>query len=120
MDYRCTYCRKAYSEVEDLVKSDGNIRFVVKEFPEFLGRISPTSAKFAAIAVRLFAWRCGLQRPTHDALIVLRGCAGQRNPHSRVGLKTLGYDPKPIMARMESSRRFLRISSTPITRLRPS
>ena len=27
MDYRCPYCRKAFSEVDDLVKTDGNIRF---------------------------------------------------------------------------------------------
>ena len=33
MDYRCGYCRKAYDEVEALVNTDGNIRFVVKEFP---------------------------------------------------------------------------------------
>lgn len=37
LDYRCGYCRKAYGEVEELVKSDGNIRFIVKEFP-ILGR----------------------------------------------------------------------------------
>ncbi len=33
-DYRCGYCRKAYDEVAELVKSDGNIRFVVKEYPD--------------------------------------------------------------------------------------
>ena len=33
MDYRCGYCRKAHDEVQTLVKSDGNIRYVIKEFP---------------------------------------------------------------------------------------
>ena len=42
-DYRCGYCRKAYDEVAELVKSDGNIRFIVKEFP-ILGEASLTSA----------------------------------------------------------------------------
>lgn len=33
MDYKCAYCRKAHKEVTDLVKTDGNIRLVVKEYP---------------------------------------------------------------------------------------
>ena len=58
-DYRCGYCRKAHDEVAELVKSDGNIRFVVKEFP-ILGEASLISARFA-IAVRQIARRRGLQ-----------------------------------------------------------
>ncbi len=50
MDYRCGYCRKAYDEVDKLIKTDGNIRFVVKEFP-ILGEASMLSAQFA-IALR--------------------------------------------------------------------
>lgn len=33
LDYKCGYCRKAHSEVANLVKTDGNIRIIVKEFP---------------------------------------------------------------------------------------
>jgi protein-disulfide isomerase len=33
LDYKCAYCRKAHSEVASLVKNDGNIRLVVKEYP---------------------------------------------------------------------------------------
>ena len=33
LDYRCGYCKKAHAEVEALVETDGNIRYVVKEFP---------------------------------------------------------------------------------------
>ncbi|MDP5322243.1 MAG: thioredoxin domain-containing protein, partial [Paracoccaceae bacterium] len=33
MDYRCGYCRKAHSEVAELIASDGNIRYIVKEYP---------------------------------------------------------------------------------------
>ncbi len=33
MDYKCSYCRKAHKEIADLVKTDGNIRMVVKEYP---------------------------------------------------------------------------------------
>ena len=59
MDYRCGYCRKAYNEVEELIKTDGNIRFVVKEFP-ILGEASMLSSQFA-IAVRQLHGRRGLQ-----------------------------------------------------------
>jgi protein-disulfide isomerase len=51
MDYRCGYCRKAHDEVKELVESDGNIRYVIKEFP-ILGEASLLSSQFA-IAVRL-------------------------------------------------------------------
>ena len=98
MDYRCTYCRKAYSEVEDLVKTDGNIRFVVKEFP-ILGEDSLVSSKFA-IAVRLLHGD-DAYKTVHDALITLRGAP---DPETLGRLaNTLGYDPAPIMAKMETS-----------------
>ncbi len=97
MDYRCTYCRKAYSEVEDLVKTDGNIRFVVKEFP-ILGEDSLTSSKFA-IAVRMLHGDAAY-KSVHDALIVLRG-SPDAETLGRLA-KTLGYDPAEVMAKMES------------------
>ena len=33
LDYKCGYCRKAHKDVADLVKTDGNIKLVVKEYP---------------------------------------------------------------------------------------
>ena len=50
-NYRCPYCRKAFSEVADLVKTDGNIRFVVKEFP--LLREDSTNYSRFALAMRM-------------------------------------------------------------------
>lgn len=50
MDYKCGYCKKAYDDVKSLVQTDGNIRFVVKEFP-ILGDQSIAAARFA-IAVQ--------------------------------------------------------------------
>lgn len=46
IDYRCGYCKKAHAEVADLVKSDGDIRYVVKEFP-ILGDQSVLASRFA-------------------------------------------------------------------------
>ncbi|MBD3677026.1 MAG: DsbA family protein [Rhodobacteraceae bacterium] len=50
LDYRCTYCKKAFPEVAELLSSDGNIRFIVKEFP-ILGEASVLASRFA-IAVK--------------------------------------------------------------------
>ena len=32
LDYRCGYCRKAHREVRKLIKSDGNIKLIIKEY----------------------------------------------------------------------------------------
>ncbi|TDL84171.1 DsbA family protein [Palleronia sediminis] len=50
LDYRCGYCKRAFGEVEELLASDGNIRFIIKEFP-ILGEQSMLASRFA-IAVR--------------------------------------------------------------------
>ena len=70
MDYRCGYCRKAYSEVEELVKADGNIRFVLKEFP-ILGEESVAASRFAIAVQQLHGPEA--YKKAHDALINLRG-----------------------------------------------
>ncbi|MEO6298681.1 MAG: DsbA family protein [Paracoccaceae bacterium] len=99
MDYRCTYCRKSYSEVADLVKSDGNIRFVVKEYP-ILGDDSVASARFA-IAVKLLHGDDAYAK-VHDALITLRG-APDAETLARLAT-TMGFDPKPVLAMMGDAK----------------
>lgn len=95
MDYRCGYCRKAYSEVDALIKTDGNIRFVVKEFP-ILGEASMLSAQFA-IALRQLHGDEAYGR-AHDALMTLRG---EPTPETLARLATdLGLEPQPILERM--------------------
>jgi protein-disulfide isomerase len=49
LDYRCSYCKKAHDEVQALVGGDGNIRYIIKEFP-ILGPESVLGAR-AALAV---------------------------------------------------------------------
>jgi protein-disulfide isomerase len=98
MDYRCGYCRKAYSEVENLVKADGDIRFVVKELP-ILGDDSLISAKFA-IAMRMLHGD-EAYKAAHDALIDLRG-APDAETLGRLA-SDLGYDAAEVTATMESA-----------------
>ena len=97
MDYRCTYCRKAYEEVDNLITTDGNIRFVVKEFP-ILGPESLASSQFA-IAVRQLHGDAAYEQ-VHDALIALRG-APDAETLGRLA-ESLGLEPAPILAKMES------------------
>ncbi len=98
MDYRCGYCRKAHDEVAELVKSDGNIRYVVKELP-ILGEASLLSSQFA-IAVRLLHGD-DAYKSAHNALITLRGEPG---PETLTGLAAdLGLDAGPILAKMGSA-----------------
>ena len=49
VDYRCGYCRKAHKEVGELLNKNGEIKFIVKEFP-ILGEQSLLAAK-AGIAI---------------------------------------------------------------------
>jgi protein-disulfide isomerase len=95
MDYRCGYCRKAHDEVKELVESDGNIRYVIKEFP-ILGEASLASSQFA-IAVRLLHGD-DAYKAAHDALITLRG-EPTADTLGRLATE-LGHDPEPILAKM--------------------
>jgi protein-disulfide isomerase len=98
VDYRCGYCKKAHAEVAELVKSDGNIRFVLKEFP-ILGEESVVSSQFAISVLQLHGNDAYLK--AHDALITLRG-APDGETLSRLA-SDLGLDPAPILARMASA-----------------
>ncbi len=62
-DYNCGYCRKMTEDIFDLVESDGDIRFVLKELPIF-GEASRFAAKAA-----LAAERQGLYGEFHFALM---------------------------------------------------
>ena len=70
MDYRCGYCKRAFPEVAELVASDGNIRYIVKEYP-ILGEASILASQFA-IAVRLEAGD-DAYHDIHNTLMEFRG-----------------------------------------------
>ncbi|MGL4319271.1 MAG: DsbA family protein [Paracoccaceae bacterium] len=95
MDYRCGYCRKAHAEVNELVSSDGNIRYIVKEYP-ILGEESLLSSQFAIAVQQLHGDEA--YKTAHNALITLRSEATVETLGLLAG--DLGLDPAPILARM--------------------
>lgn len=97
IDYRCGYCRKAWEEVDQLINTDGNIRFVLKEFP-ILGDQSILASRFA-IAVRMLHGD-EAYRKTHDALLTMRA---DTTPETLTRLAgDLGFDPGPLAEKMNS------------------
>lgn len=97
MDYRCGYCRRAKAEVEELVSSDGDIRFVLKEFP-ILGEESVTMSRFA-VATRNVAGD-EAYKSVHDALMALEGSPSETT--LRRLAETLGLDADAILEAMSA------------------
>lgn len=96
LDYRCGYCRRASDEVEELIASDGNIRFIVKELP-ILGEASLLSSRFA-IATRMVAGD-EAYKAAHDALITLSSDVSE--PVLRRLAETLGVDADAVIEKMD-------------------
>ncbi|GGH20035.1 Protein-disulfide isomerase [Cribrihabitans marinus] len=96
MDYRCGFCRRAVPEVDQVLKEDGNIRLVIKEFP-ILGEASMISSRFA-IATKQVAGDDAYKQ-VHDALMAYDGDVND-TALRRIG-EGLGLDVEPILAAME-------------------
>ena len=95
MDYRCGYCKQAQPHVLSLLKKDGNIRYIVKEFP-ILGPQSVMGARFA-ISVRRLAGGDAYER-VHDALMDFRGQISDAS--LRALAKREGLDADAVMKGM--------------------
>ena len=97
MDYRCSFCRRAHPEVNALIEGDGNIRYIVKEFP-ILGDESVAASRFA-LAVRAVAGDSAYA-DVHDRLMTARGAMNE-DTFARIG-EELGLDTDAILAEMAS------------------
>jgi len=97
MDYRCGYCKRAFSEVEQLLSADGNIRFVVKEYP-ILGEQSVLASRFAIAVKQLYGDES--YKLVHDTLMELRTdvSAGSLTRLAQ----TLGLNEASILDHMQS------------------
>lgn len=97
VDHRCGYCRKAHDEVAALIEGDGNIRFIVKEFP-ILGEASLASARFA-LAVR----ELGGDAAYADAQETLIRMRGEPSAEALGRLAAdLGLEAEAVLAAMSS------------------
>ena len=97
VDYKCGYCRKAAEIVQELIAKDGNIRFVVKEFP-ILGEASLVSSKFA-IAVKNIGGP-EKYKVVHEILLAL--AAEPTEIYLRRIAKELELNPEELFDAMQS------------------
>ena len=97
-DYRCGYCKRVFSAVQKLLNTDGNIRYVFKEFP-ILGPESVTASRAA-----LAAWIVDKSKyeAFHQAMMGSKGGL----PESRVMKMAakIGYDAKALKKAMKDPR----------------
>ena len=107
VDYRCGYCRKAHDEVAELVKGDGNIRFIVKEYP-ILGEASDLSSRFAISVKQKFGDEAYKLAAT--TLIKMRGDVTEKS--LRKLAKALDFDADMILDHMDAPEVENEIAST--------
>ena len=92
-DYNCGYCKKASPALEKLVKDDGNIRLVYKDWPI----LSETSVVGAQMA--LAANYQGKYEEAHKALMGLRGLSSAT---MGTALKQAGVDTTRLSADLKA------------------
>jgi len=71
-DYRCSFCRKHFSEIQRLVAQDGNIRWIPRHFP-ILDRDNETPLSFIAARAGEAAHRQGKFQEFHVAMMTRPG-----------------------------------------------
>lgn len=95
-DYRCSYCKRAHPEIKQLLERDGNIRYIVKEFP-ILGPDSVATARMAQAALQLDRERYGA---LHDELMAFGGPLNEATAYQIAA--SVGYDI-PALKELASS-----------------
>lgn len=89
LDYNCPYCKQTASDLDRVVKEDGKIRLVYKDWPV----IRPTSIDGAMMA--LAAKYQGKYDVAHHALMGIPG-AGVAKEKMREGLRAAGIDMRRL------------------------
>jgi len=92
-DYNCAFCKRALSDMLDLLKTDPDLKFVLKEFP-VLGEGSVEAAR-VAVAARMQDSSGKKYIEFHQKLLGGRGSADKT--HALAVAKEVGFD----MARLE-------------------
>ncbi len=95
-DYNCGYCKRAVKDMQALIDSDSNVRFVLKEFP-ILGPDSVAAHRVAMAVHQLMPEKYG---EYHLALL-----AGQRHADEETAISVavnMGLTEDAIREKMES------------------
>ncbi len=97
LDYNCGYCRKSFDVLDELVETDGNIRFVIKEFP-ILGTNSEIAALLAVSVLQL----AGDQqyKSVHDRMMAHGGPYDDGFVRDIAGLA--GLDPDAVVEHIDT------------------
>lgn len=107
VDYRCGVCRKVSADLEQVVKNDGNIRFILKEFP-ILGQESDLAARFAIAVKQLHGG--DRYKDAHDRLITMRGSVTVDSLSALA--RDMGLEAEPLINRMNTEEVSVEIRST--------
>ena len=99
LDYKCGFCRRAHHEIQQLLKVNPEIKFVVKELP-ILGDQSLIAAK-ASLAVLLNQGNAMYEAFTAK-LVEYDGIINQKSISTLV--ESIGGDLETIQSVMESSK----------------
>ncbi|QRZ13894.1 thioredoxin domain-containing protein [Paracoccus methylovorus] len=97
IDYRCGVCKRVSPDVEKLISADGNIRWILKEFP-ILTQESDMAARFA-VAVQQEAGPDAYKK-AHDALMESRGPVNLESLAKLAG--DLDLDSQAVLNRMNT------------------
>jgi protein-disulfide isomerase len=68
-DYRCGYCKRVFPSLQTLMETDGNVRYVFKEFPV----LGPESVAASRAALAVWNLQPDKYFPFHTALLQSRG-----------------------------------------------
>jgi protein-disulfide isomerase len=107
MDYKCGYCKKAHPEVLELLRSDGNIRYIVKEFP-ILGAQSELGARFAMAVKNIQGDEAYYE--THNTLMTMRADISEQTITALSD--RFGYATDKVLAEMNSDAIAQQIATT--------
>jgi len=103
-DYNCPYCKRAFKHLDKLIKTDSNVKVILKEFPIF-GEESEGAARVAIAANKQ-----GRYFDVHTSLLHAQGRANEQSA-LRIAEK-LGLDMDKLRTDMQSEEVRNTISET--------
>ncbi|WP_295808261.1 DsbA family protein [uncultured Nitratireductor sp.] len=93
-DYQCPYCKRGHPDLLDVVREDGNVRLVMKDWPIF-GEPSVHAASLVLAAGPDY-------EAVHNALMVTPGRLTKDEVDET--LSTAGHDPEKLLSNFRKDR----------------